>query len=81
MALFLNLTFDHSGLRQPLAIERNKKQAPLPALEIRWQREKLLHALNADTLSGSFHSRTPWLGGAVADFAGFRHNSTSFENL
>jgi hypothetical protein len=29
--------------------------------------EKLLHALNANILSGSVHSRTPCLGGVLAD--------------
>jgi hypothetical protein len=54
---------------------------PLPDLEIRWQRGKIVDALNANILSGSFRSRTPRLGGVAADIGGFRRNSASIELL
>ena len=68
MIFCCHLTSGHSGLRQPPAIARNWKRAPVASpLECGWQRGKLFHALNANSLSGPVRSRTPCLGGVFAD--------------
>jgi hypothetical protein len=52
------------------AIAGNWKQRPrCQPWRLTGNGEKLLHALNANILSGSVHSRTPCLGGVRADIA------------
>jgi hypothetical protein len=77
-----NLGSGHCGLRQPPAIAPDWKQAPVASPgDPLATGEKLLHAINANILSGSVDARDPCLGGAVADIGGFRQKSASFELL